>query len=248
MADEECKQEECPPGAPLWMCTFADLMSLLLCFFVLLLSFSVMDAQKYKMVQGSMKDAFGVQKQIRAIDNPSSEQIITTQFISTPLAVKVQRRIDEVVSEESHSNMIEVELSHDGALLRIKDSVAFQFGKATLRDNFKKLLAKVGKIIKEAEAKVTVIGHTDNIPLKKDGAFTSNWSLSTARSVAVVEYWADTLKIPTFRMTAVGMSDGKPIASNETSKGRAENRRVEFKIQVTQTALTFKGLSELLAK
>ena len=86
------------------------------------------------------------------------------------------------------------------------------------------------------------------MPIRKDGPFTSNWALSAARSVAVVEYWAEKFKIPTHRMVACGYADGIPLAGNDTAEGRARNRRVEFKIELPQTALTFKGLKELLAE
>ncbi len=80
MNDEECECPECPAGLPAYLATFADLMSLLMCFFVLLLAFSEMDAQKYKQVAGSMKEAFGVQKQIKADSTPKGTSIIAQEF------------------------------------------------------------------------------------------------------------------------------------------------------------------------
>lgn len=247
MSDDDCPKLECPPGSPLWMCTFADLMSLLLCFFVLLLSFSVMDAQKYKMVKGSMENAFGVQKTVKVVDNPSSDKIISQELPAIPIAVKIIKRLEEEVSEEMATGLIQVEDAGSGAvLLRMKDSLAFDFGKATIRPQFLPILDAIGKVISEIEAKVSVYGHTDNVPLRKDGQFSSNWGLSAARSVAVIDYWDNKFKIPNFRMTAIGSADGQPLAGNDTAEGRAKNRRVEFKIQLPQTALTFKGLKALL--
>jgi chemotaxis protein MotB len=75
--DEEC---ECPDGLPAWMATFADLMSLLMCFFVLLLSFSEMDAMKFKRLAGSMAQAFGVQNQLKVTDGPKGTSIIAQEF------------------------------------------------------------------------------------------------------------------------------------------------------------------------
>ncbi len=72
--------DEGPPGAPAWMATFADLMSLLMCFFVLLLSFSELDVQKYKQIAGSMKNAFGVQNQVKVMDIPKGTSIIAQEF------------------------------------------------------------------------------------------------------------------------------------------------------------------------
>ncbi|MDD5758488.1 MAG: flagellar motor protein MotB [Desulfobulbaceae bacterium] len=247
MADDDAPKQECPAGAPLWMCTFSDLMSLLLCFFVLLLSFSTMDAQKYKQVAGSMKDAFGIQRDNRFTGSPSGEIMDSTAFLSTPLAVKIQQDINDEVALERKAGKVEVELTHDGLLIRMKDAVAFEAGKASLRDEAIAIINKIGKVVAGLDVKITVSGHTDNIPIKGGGAFSSNWSLSTARAVSVVEYWAEKFQIPTSRMSAVGFADGLPLRPNDTPEGRAANRRVEFKIQANQQANTIEELSKMLA-
>ncbi len=245
MADDDEKQPECPPGAPMWMVTFGDLMSLLLTFFVLLLSFSTMNAPKYKQVAGSMKDAFGIQKKVHFTGRPEGQLMVSAEFLSTPMAIRVQRAIKEVVARES-GGLVDVEQTKEGVVVRVKDAMGFDFGKAQLRPGFKPLLDRIGKIIKKTGSTVIVSGHTDNIPLRKGGKFLSNWDLSAARSVAVVNYWVRRFHIPASHMSAVGYADGKPLASNDTAKGRSLNRRVEFKIKVRQTASTFEGLRELL--
>ncbi|MCV6605027.1 MAG: type VI secretion system protein TssL, partial [Porticoccaceae bacterium] len=80
MIEFEQADDDAPAGLPAWLATFADLMSLLMCFFVLLLSFSEMDVQKYKQVAGSMKDAFGVQNEINVKDIPKGTSIIAREF------------------------------------------------------------------------------------------------------------------------------------------------------------------------
>ncbi len=80
MSDEQKKCKCPPPGAPAWMATFSDLMSLLMCFFVLLLSFSEMDVLKFKQLAGSMREAFGVQNQIKVEDIPKGTSIIAQEF------------------------------------------------------------------------------------------------------------------------------------------------------------------------
>lgn len=246
MADDDEVKQECPPGAPLWMCTFSDLMSLLLCFFVLLLSFSTMDAPKYRQAAGSMKDAFGVQRKEHFDGSPQGQLMVATDFISTPMAVRVQNDINDVVAQEQTGGMVDVEMTHDGVVVRVKDALGFESGKDQLRPRFKTLLNKIGNIIKQTGSTVIVSGHTDNVPLRKGGKFISNWDLSTGRSVAVVNYWANKFRIPADHMSAVGYADGRPLVSNDTAAGRARNRRVEFKIKVNQQASTFAGLKELL--
>jgi chemotaxis protein MotB len=78
--EEECQCEECEPGLPAWMGTFADLMSLLMCFFVLLLSFSEMDAMKFKRLAGSMAQAFGVQAKLKVKEVPKGTSVIAQEF------------------------------------------------------------------------------------------------------------------------------------------------------------------------
>ena len=80
MADDDEEKCDCPPGLPPWMGTFADLMSLLMCFFVLLLSFSEMDAMKFKRLAGSMAQAFGVQNKLNVLDIPKGTSIIAQEF------------------------------------------------------------------------------------------------------------------------------------------------------------------------
>ena len=97
MAEEECKCP--PPGLPAWMGTFADLMSLLMCFFVLLLSFSEMDVLKFKQIAGSMKFAFGVQNKIEVKDIPKGTSIIAQEFRPgkpepTPIEVIQQQTVE----------------------------------------------------------------------------------------------------------------------------------------------------------
>ena len=100
MSDEAAPKKEESTGAPAWVMTFADLMSLLMCFFVLLLSFSEMDLQKYKQVAGSMKNAFGVQREIKSMAMPKGTSVIAQEFSPgrpspTPLNVIRQNSIDD---------------------------------------------------------------------------------------------------------------------------------------------------------
>lgn len=241
MADEECKKEECPPGAPLWMCTFADLMSLLMCFFILLLSFSVMDAKKYKQVAGSMKDAFGVQRGKFATESVTGSSMISKEMPEVPL--NVQLRIAESLREEIDEGTVEADYGPDGLTLRVKDFLAFDSGQAVIKPQFTLILDKLGKAVLDKDAIVIVSGHTDNVPLKKSRTrYSSNWSLSAARAVAVVEYWIKRFKIPAERLSAMGYGDGQPLAPNDSVEGRARNRRVEFKIKPTRTNMVFDGI------
>lgn len=230
MAKEEPKPSECKPGAPAWMCTFSDMMSLLLCFFILLLSFSVMDQKKYYQIAGSMKYAFGTQKEKVAPSPQQGEKMISPEFDTVPL--QVQLKIAKVFSKEIETGMVDSQYSDNGLILRVEGSVAFDSGSAEIKNEFLPFLDKLGKVAETMDLSIEVSGHTDNVPLKKGAtAFRSNWGLSAARAVNVVEYWSEKMKIPPQKLLAVAAADGKPFAKNDTPEGRAMNRRVEFLIR-----------------
>ncbi|MBU0729263.1 MAG: OmpA family protein [Proteobacteria bacterium] len=240
MAEEEVKQKKQPAGAPVWMCTFADLMSLLMCFFILLLSFSEMDKQKFKQVAGSMEKAFGMQKEERAEDSLSGTDIISTEFRSIPMTVQLQIR--DAIVDEMQGGLIEADYGPDGLILRVKGGVAFDSGKDLIRDQFSTILDKLGKVLVTHDVNISVSGHTDNVTLTKGADFSSNWGLSASRAVRVIEYWTEKYNFPPARLSATGYADGQPLESNDTAQGRARNRRVEFKIRPNQTNIAFDGL------
>lgn len=244
MAAEQRKVKCPPPGAPPWMCTFADLMSLLMCFFVLLLSFSEMDSAKYKQVAGSMEKAFGLQTEAPGADSPRGLDIISRDFPTIPLDAK--RLIMEAVAEEMDVGTVQAMESVEGVKLRVKDNVAFDVGQAVIKEDFKPFLLKIGKLTAEQKFTITVGGHTDNSPMASGAKYISNWGLSTARAVAVVEFWRANFNIPVENLAAVGFADGQPVAPNDTPEGQAQNRRVEFFIRTVADVPVIEGIRSIL--
>jgi chemotaxis protein MotB len=237
------REQKVQKGAPAWMCTFADMMSLLLCFFVLILSFSVMDQPTFVKVAGSMERAFGIQRENPHAGNPRNEMMISPNFESVPIESRFQRTLIEVVENELKTGLVEVEQEEDGLVLRVKEPVAFDSGSAEIKPHFRPFLDKLGKAAAELNAEVIVSGHTDDRPLQKEAPFASNWSLSASRAVKVVEYWSGKFDIPPRRLTAIGYAHGRPLAENITPEGRAANRRVEFKLMPSQSGAVFEGIT-----
>ncbi|MDZ7641978.1 MAG: OmpA family protein [Desulfurivibrio sp.] len=232
-----------PPGAPLWMATFADIALLLLCFLVLILSFSTMDEPSFVKIAGSLKDAFGVQTKDKNVQIPQAETVVTL-FETVPF--EVREPVQEAVQELVEAGLVTVEEDEREILLRIQNSVAFASGRAAIKDDFKKLLDELGEIIAETQSSLVVEGHTDNVPLRAGAPFASNWELSSSRAVAVVEYLATEHHIPRDRLAAVAHADGKPVAPNDTAEGRAANRRVEFRIRPGEDLQVVEDLGETI--
>jgi chemotaxis protein MotB len=188
-----------------------------------------------------MKDAFGVQKGKMATDSVSGMEMISREMPAVPL--NVQLRVAKSVREEIDEGNVEADYGPDGLTLRVKGEVAFDSGRARIKPEFKIFLDKLGKVVAEMDVMAAVSGHTDNVPLRKgQSSYSSNWSLSAARAVAVVEYWSKNFKIKPGRLSAVGYADGLPLASNDTPVGRARNRRVEFKISPRLANMVFEGV------
>jgi chemotaxis protein MotB len=230
---EECDCPKIDPGAPKWVVTFGDLMSLLLCFFVLLLSFSEMDKQKYKQVAGSMEKAFGVQRKNRVMEIPKGMKMIAKDFDQEAVATRIKqdlgREIDYMVEESltDLKDQIDLESGDNEVIIRLMGESTFDSGKADIRPQLKPLLKKVGNILNTSEGDISVAGHTDNVPIRS-GPYKTNLRLSAARASAVAEFLIAESHIDPRRISTMGFGEYRPIESNDTSEGRRKNRRVEI--------------------
>ncbi len=251
MEDDLEIKEECE-GGPAWLMTFADLMSLLMSFFVLLLSFSEMDVQKYKQVAGSMKFAFGVQREIKADDIPKGTSIIAQEFSPgqpkpTPIKVMQQKSMEdtqpdlrirdevlelaeilqEALSEEIDRGLLEILIEEDEVKIRIRERDSFPSGSANLHESFYPVLDRIIGVLDKINGRVIVAGHTDSIPISTPH-YPSNWVLSSARSASVVHYLAKKKLTDPTRIEIRAYADTQPIVPNDSASNRAQNRRVEI--------------------
>ena len=226
-------QVEVSEGAPAWVVTFGDLMSLLLCFFVLLLSFSEMDRKKYKIVSGSIQQAFGVQRRMPVFESPKAEKIIAKDFNQSPIINPILKSLFDPIIVEVESrfkdieDLIEVDVSKDKATIRLMGETTFDSGKADIRPQMMPLLDKIGAVLKKAKGDIIIAGHTDNMPLR-GGQYESNLGLSNARAAKVANYLLKRASINPGRISTMGFGEYRPIESNDTPKGREKNRRVEI--------------------
>jgi chemotaxis protein MotB len=135
------------------------------------------------------------------------------------------------LKKQIENQEITIEAFKDKISVTLVDRILFDFGKATITSKGKTILEKVGGILKNVQGKqIRIVGHTDNIPImsKYRYKFPTNWELSAARASAVIRYFQKYIHLDPRNLEAVGRSFYEPIASNETSRGRAQNRRVEI--------------------
>lgn len=259
---EETECEECEAGAPAWLATFADLMSLLMCFFVLLLSFSEMDLQKFKQVAGSMDKAFGIQREVKADAIPKGTSVIAQEFspgVPQPAAIKIMKQqtdddtndelkrdsalreeveeliedIEASLEEEIADAILEIIHYTDGVMIRVRESDAFPSGSAELQAGFLPVLGKLQSILNETTGRIIVAGHTDSDPIST-AAYPSNWVLSAARAASVVHYLSEKEFADPGRIELRAYADTQPIAPNDTRENRAKNRRIEINVSVDE--------------
>ena len=384
---EEEEEQECPkcppPGAPAWMATFADMATLLMAFFVLILSFAEFNVPKFKQISGSLKNAFGVQRIVPVVEQPKGTTVLSLNFSPSPSpsvtkqmtqqtttieqpeleqkqkekdsdggetdkketdggqletdelakALKeaigrgdvtieslgdkvfvnfnntneddnkkdtaelieetlkaleearaasgkaeqevlfggIEQKLAELAAsaksndkdnqvsndegngsgsgsaqdqkakiaednlqvalrQEIDKGLVQVERKAGKVFVTVGAGGAFPSGSAELTDEARTIMAKIATTGVGPTSKITVSGHTDNVPLKFGSNFRDNWDLAAARAASVVQEMEKVGTITADRMQAVSFGEAKPIKSNDTSEGRSKNRRIEIEI------------------
>ncbi len=233
-------QDEVKPGAPDWMVTFADLMSLLLTFFVLLLSFSNMEIVKFRTMAGSVKNALGLKSEFEISDVPTGDRLLPHKSPkegdgeAPPNALMrdaetVQRmvaQLREVLEQSGLAEQGTVKVGDEGVVLELNGDLLFESGKADIKADAHPVLDGLIGFIGTVPGTVDVEGHTDDVPIATR-VYPSNWELSAARAGRAVRYLTER-GVPSTRLRAIGHADSVPVADNATPDGRRKNRRVEF--------------------
>ena len=244
-------------GNPKWIVTFADLMSLLLTLFVMMLTFSQLDLQKYRELAGSMKDAFGVQYLVRLagfieqgggpagialknqtpklVDDLEADDIVGEHEKNREAATspdELAASVKQVMAEQISRATANVEVREGEVIVRFPGRFAFPSGGESLTFEFLVALKNLIPVLEAAEGEVVVAGHTDDRPISTE-RFRSNWDLSTARANSVVHYMLRHSAIDSSRLAVMGYADSRPLAANDGPEGRARNRRVEIIIRKT---------------
>ncbi len=248
MGKRDKKGDEGGGGCPAWMATFSDLMSLLLTFFVLLLSMASLDQKKIKEALGSLQGALGVLEGGFKTE-VSKELIMPSVGIEPPKKLVMERvkrwayrrikpgkgkafrnREGYIKSKETERGPVEVRETKEGIVISMVGGVLFDPGDAQLKPEGKKLLDELVPLIKQLGYPIRIEGHTDNTPVV-GGKYKSNWELSVARAISVLRYFISKGLDPK-KMSVAGYGPYKPLYPNDTPEHRARNRRVDIVILV----------------
>ena len=218
-----------------WMVTFADLIMLLLTFFVLLLTMSSMDTKKLKKLMSHFTESTGVLEFASSGKLTDLSSFITQYNNSDSVLVIDQKhflgRIKISLEIENNLKDIEdkIQLSDDerGVVLSFNVNILFDPGKAILKKEIYPILDAVADAIYECPNDILILGHTDNTPVNSK-LYQSNWELSAYRGLSVLDYFLKEKELSPSRFYVGGCGSFRPVHSNDTPKNRSLNRRVEI--------------------
>ncbi|XPV75862.1 MAG: flagellar motor protein MotB [Desulfovibrio sp.] len=224
-------------GLPLWMATFADMVTLLLCFFVLMLSFTTQEINNFKKLKGALKEAFGVQSQdSEAKETPYAE--IRFKHLDSP---ETKNEIKEValalrkfVADTSLSKSATVSQDNSGVVFRVQNRALFESGSYKLLPDALPIFKEVIKLLKNTKLRLVIQGHADSAAVGRSGNI-SNWELSSLRAAVCLRQVLALSGANPDRLKAVGFGDSFPLLPNTTKANRAVNRRVDFYFQSPET-------------
>jgi chemotaxis protein MotB len=219
------KIKKAAAGAPAWMVTYSDLVTLLLTFFVLLLSMANMDPQKFLKVANSMRSAFGVIGNVEGIDI-APKIIHTAPVVDNDMAQRVYKRIEVQINRLQLNKDITLVIDRGAVVLRVDNTLLFAPGRFDIKSEAYPMLRKVADLVRPLPFHLRTAGYTD-----ATGNENTNWDLSMARAVSVVKFFSVENLFPLDRMSAVGYGSQHPIAPNDTPANQALNRRVEFTLE-----------------
>lgn len=217
------------PSAPAWMVTYSDMVTLLLTFFVLMLSMAEMDKIKFQKAVGSLKGAFGIMKS-DPVNDPKSDVVLPTVGV-IPYDM-VQRLYDQLVTKIIKLDLdrdIELVTDRGAMVLRVKEKILFAPGSTSLKQGAGAVLHKVADLVSPLPFDIRIEGHTDDTPYEVQGQ--TNWDLSVQRAITVLKYYVDNRLLSLDRLSAVGFGDQRPLLPNDSKENRSLNRRVEFVLE-----------------
>jgi chemotaxis protein MotB len=222
-----------------WLVSYADFITLLFAFFVVMYSISSINEGRYRTVSESLKAALnpvshhsganqvfsiGEAKQMQQGRNPSDAKEFTIRRIRQLVEIMKNRQIKDMVAFVSVVQTINGDI-----VITIPDKLLFNSGDAAVRAEALPFLEGLGGVILELNRYARVEGHTDNVPIRT-AQFPSNWDLSAARAVMVVRVLSELYGVPADKLAAVGHADTRPVTDNADAEQRTKNRRVEVVI------------------
>ncbi len=232
-----------------WLVSYADFITLLFAFFVVMFASSHADKQKARTVSASVKEAFEQGVMPKALMNmmgrkrpPSTDDPSKSAPESTPEIPGVDgldaaqaamadlvpslAQLSDTLAKEIGEGKVSINMEPRGLVVSLKEAAFFPPAGDRIEESAYPILQKIAASAARIPNKILLEGHTDSTPIHND-RFRSNWDLSTARSIAMLTLFGDRFSLPLSRMSVAGYADTVPVSDNATAEGRQKNRRVD---------------------
>ncbi len=219
-----------------WLVSYADFITLLFAFFVVMYSISSVNVGKYRTVSESIKAALNpvvappASKAVFSLDSSKAALTSPNAPGSKEVVIRKLRNLVKAIKDSAHMSLVRITEQVNGDIvITIPDQLLFNSGEAAIRSEALPFLEGVSAAIVELNRHTRVEGHTDNVPIRT-ALFPSNWELSAARAVMVVRVLSELYGVTADHLSAVGHADTRPVMPNADADQRAKNRRVEVVI------------------
>ena len=246
------KTEENDYGAPAWMVTYGDMVTLVLTFFVLLYSFSSINLERFQEVMSAIQHSFmgrtgilmgpteigaaeGQRIDIAELTGEIEESLTEQEIALLEMMAELEETYEQVrvfLQKAGLEDDIMLHMEERGIVMELPERILFDTGRAEIKADFLPTWTCWPSFVRVAQP-IIVEGHTDNVPIRTF-LYPSNWELSVARAVSVTRYLVEEHNMDPERFLATGYGEYHPIADNETAEGRARNRRVSIVISIKQ--------------
>jgi len=239
-----------------WLVSYADFITLLFAFFVVLYAFAKADEQKQQQVSAaidsgfqslsivppfSIRGAADARQWVATLSRREARHSFSAAELRADLE-KMRRDLQQRLSAQIARKVVAVQLSRDGLVISLREAGFFDSGTATPRPETAVTLQQISQAIEGTSYDLRVEGHTDSVPIH-NSEFDSNWELSSARATRIGRMLLQMQAIPAEQLSAAGYAEYHPVADNSTAEGRAENRRVDL-VVMPRTALDLRDIEK----
>jgi chemotaxis protein MotB len=219
-----------------WLVSYADFITLLFAFFVVMFAVSQVDDKKVGRFTEAVQEATNVGifetnggKPITILKSEKPIEGAVQPEAPTPVVSMstIRQRLSRSLSAALDAGRLTLVDGRDGLVVRLRDAAFFESASASIREEVMPDLEAVGRTLKDLNNDVRIEGHTDAVPIRSS-AYRSNWELSAARAAAVLSFFSESSSVDEGRMSVAGYGSQRPLAPNTTQEGRSQNRRVDI--------------------
>jgi len=225
-----------------WLVSYADFITLLFAFFVVLYSVAQVDRKKVVELAEAIQQAFGKPQTAPTNRVPAILQIPPGELAKdlatalpresspeTPDLTNLRQELEQALAEQIAQGQVSIRSSSEGLVISLQEAGFFDSGSASIRAASQSVFARIAAMLSERGCQLRIEGHTDNVPIH-NSQFNSNWELSTSRATEVVRLLITEYQFAPESLSAAGYAEYHPVAGNDTPEGRAKNRRVDVVI------------------